>query len=219
MQNNLSFEELTSGVLDQLKSQGYMDSTLTVYRRTFNRIYSFMKSADTTTYTEQIGEDFLQNTNVCESTMVAYRCAVRRLNDFIGGKPYICHILSEDDPIPEAFKIMVGDFIKACKDSGNMPLTIKAKRRTCIRFLRFIEENGYTALVEVNTQIISKSLSIYSNGDDYARLRLFLKYLYEKGIVKTDFSVIIPRYKRRKPIPTVYSPTEVQQIEDRKSVV
>ena len=214
MQNNLSFTELTSGVLEQLKSQGYMDSTLIVYSRTFKRIHSFMRSANVTTYTEQVGEDFLQSTNVCKSTMVAYRCAVRRLNDFICGKPYICHTLAENDPIPESFQTVAKDYIRACENSGNKPLTIRSKRRACTRFLRFIEENGYTELVGVNTEIVSKSLSIYSNGDDYARLRLFLKYLYEIGIVKTDLSVIIPRYKRRKPIPTVYSPTEVQQIEE-----
>ena len=213
MRDNLSFEELSTSVLDQLKSQGYMDSTIIVYRRTFNRIRRFMESVGNEMYTKQVGDAFLTNSKVCESTMVAYRCAVRRLNDYIDGKPYICHVLGPDDYVPEAFGDILGGFIDLCEDEGNKPLTIKAKRHTCALFLQFIESNGCTNLMELSTEIVSKSLSIYTNRDNYARLRLFLKYLSDEGITKTDFSVIIPHYKRRKPVPTAYTPEEVLRIE------
>ncbi|NDO51595.1 hypothetical protein FMM75_20190 [Lachnospiraceae bacterium MD335] len=38
----LPFDELMKAVLEQLKSQKYMDSTLTVYRRTYKRIHIFL---------------------------------------------------------------------------------------------------------------------------------------------------------------------------------
>lgn len=37
----LPFDKLMKAVLEQLKSQKYMDSTLNVYRRTYNRIHIF----------------------------------------------------------------------------------------------------------------------------------------------------------------------------------
>ena len=41
-QRNIGFDELCEAVLNQLKSQGYMDSTLTVYRRFYNRVHAFI---------------------------------------------------------------------------------------------------------------------------------------------------------------------------------
>ena len=213
MRDNLTFKELSEGVIEQLKSQGYMESTLTVYQRTFSRIRCFMETMGTVVYSKKIGEAFLDDSKVCRSTLAAYRCAVRRLNDYLDGNPYICHVLRSDDLVPEAFLDALDGFITSCVDEGNKPLTIKAKRHTCALFLRFIEINGCTDLAELSTEIVSKSLGIYTNRDNYARLRLFLKYLSNKAITKTDFSVIIPHYKRRNPIPTTYTPEEVLQIE------
>lgn len=43
MDNNaITFSELMNAVIDQLKSWKYMDSTLIEYRRTYNRIQSFL---------------------------------------------------------------------------------------------------------------------------------------------------------------------------------
>lgn len=105
MRDNLSFEELSTSVLDQLKSQGYMDSNIIVYRRTFNRIRRFMESVGNEMYTKQVGDAFLTNSKVCESTMGAYRCAVRRLNDYIDGNMTF-HLL-----LPSSIRILPSSFV------------------------------------------------------------------------------------------------------------
>ena len=51
-----------------------MDSTLTVYRRFYNRIHAFIKLNGTEIYTKEAGEQFLQKTTVSESTLSAYKC-------------------------------------------------------------------------------------------------------------------------------------------------
>ena len=55
----LPFDELMKAVLEQLKSQKYMDSTLTVYRRTYNRIHIFLNHHGTDIYTHELGKAFL----------------------------------------------------------------------------------------------------------------------------------------------------------------
>ena len=213
MQDNLSFYELSAGVLEQLKSQGYQESTLTVYRRTFNRIRHHMKSIGAASYNKQVGESFLSSTGVCESTLKSYRCAVRRLNDFIDGLPYACHVSGDNYHVPDLFRDDLKRFIASCKDSGNKPSTIKAKKHACILFLRFLEINGCKDLTELNAEIVSKGLRIYKNKGNYAIVRQFLKYLSDESITRIDLSGIVPRYKRQKPLPTVYTPDEVIQIE------
>ena len=87
-QKAVSFNELMKGVLDQLRANGYMESTITIYRRTYTRIRVFLNRFDTDFYTPEIGTKFLAETNVKKSTASAYACAIRRLNDFIDSKPF-----------------------------------------------------------------------------------------------------------------------------------
>ena len=87
-QKAVSFNELMEGVLDQLRANGYMESTITIYRRTYTRIRVFLNRFDTDFYTPKIGTKFLAETNVKKSTASAYACAIRRLNDFIDSKPF-----------------------------------------------------------------------------------------------------------------------------------
>ena len=50
-EKTLNFHKLSDCVINQLKKQNYMDSTLMVYRRIYNRIYSLMKKLGIETYT------------------------------------------------------------------------------------------------------------------------------------------------------------------------
>ena len=85
-QKAVSFNELMEGVLDQLRANGYMESTITIYRRTYTRIRVFLNRFDTDFYTPKIGTKFLAETNVKKSTASAYACAIRRLNDLVSWK-------------------------------------------------------------------------------------------------------------------------------------
>ena len=45
-------------------------------------------------------------------------------------------------------------------------------------------------------------------------LRQFLRYLFENGLITKDLSTIVPRYKRRQIVPSVFTPEEIKKIED-----
>ena len=48
----------------------------------------------------------------------------------------------------------------------------------------------------------------------WGELRVFLRYLTEFEIVKSDYSTIIPHYSKPYVIPSVYSVEEIKQIEE-----
>lgn len=196
----LTFEELMKAVLKQLKSQKYMDSTLTVYRRIYNHIHIFLNHHGTDVYTHELGKAFLTDSNVSKSTLVAYACAVRRLDDYIDEKPYRCHHGDYSGQIP--FADTLTGYLQECIDNGNKPATICSKERTCISFLSFVENAGCSDLSQLSTGIVSQALLTFSNKDAYARIRQFLNYLAEKGIIEVDLSRIVPRYKRGAVLPT-----------------
>lgn len=82
-ENTLPFYGLMEQVLIQLKDQGYMDSTITVYRRFYNRVNSYLNQLNTDIYTKATGDSFLSTLNVSDTTFVSYKCAIRRLNDYL----------------------------------------------------------------------------------------------------------------------------------------
>ncbi len=209
----LPFDELMKAVLEQLKSQKYMDSTLTVYRRTYNRIHIFLNHYGTDVYTHELGKAFLADSNVSKPTLVAYACAVRRLNDYIDGKPYRCHHGDYNEQVPLVFADTLTGYLQECIDNGNKPATICSKERTCISFLSFVENAGCSDLSHLNTGIVSQALLTFSNKDAYARIRLFLNYLAEKSIIEMDLSRIVPHYKRGAVLPTTYTPDEISRVE------
>lgn len=66
----------------QFKEANYMESVLTVYKRTYHRVIEFMLLNDYQNYNPDIGKAFLDKQKVSDSTMGAYKCAIRRLNDY-----------------------------------------------------------------------------------------------------------------------------------------
>ena len=101
--NTVTFEELASNVINQLKSQKYMDSSLVIYRRIYSRVHVFLNEQGTDVYSHELGKAFIESTNVCKSTLATYTCAVRRLDDYIDGKPYRCHHENPKNTVPKEF--------------------------------------------------------------------------------------------------------------------
>lgn len=210
----LNFTELMDCVINQLKEQNYMESTLTIYRRIYNRVHSLMQQQGTEIYTNEIGYAFLSGTNVCKSTYSAYSCAIRRLDDYIEGIPYRCHHGNPGEEVPEILGCILNEYLIKCVESGNKPATVSEKRKSCILFLKYVAQAGCTDISSLDTGLAGQALLIYTNKDNYARIRQFLKYLTDKGYTKTDLSGIIPRYKRHKVLPTTYTPVEITRLEN-----
>jgi len=212
-QKAVSFNELMDGVLDQLRTNGYMESTLTIYRRTYSRIRVFINRFDTDFYTPEIGAKFLADTKVKKSTASAYACAIRRLNDFIESKPFRSHHDCPHVQAPPEFTSILEEFLQECIDSGNKPATLQFKERTCGLFLDSLKKGGCTDLSCLDAGRVSRSLLTFSNKERYAVIRQFLRFLADKSITETDLSGIVPHYRRRKNLPTTYTPEEIARVE------
>ena len=207
------FNELMEGVLDLLQSKGYMESSLTVYRRTYTRIQAFLSQCGTDVYTPEIGEGFLAGTNVKKTTFVAYACAIRRLNDFHAGKPFRSHRECPHIQSPPEFSWLLDEYLRECMDGGNKPATLQTKERICGLFLDLLKRDGCTELSQMDAGTVSRLLLAFSNKDSYAVIRQFLRFLADKGVTEMDLSGVVPRYRRRKPLATTYTPEEIARME------
>ena len=216
--NVMSFSELAEAVINQLKSEKYLDSTVINYRRTYNRIHVFLQQSGTDEYTHELGKSYLSNLKVSASTFSSCACAVRRLDDYIDGKPYRAHHDNYREQVPSAFSDALEGYLKECGNIGNKPATIQAKEKICISFLCFLDKSGCKELSLLSTDLVSLALLNVSNKDNYARIRQFLKYLADNGLTSTDLSGIVPRHKRGMIIPTTYEPHEILKVENSINV-
>lgn len=206
-------DDLIDGVIMQLKEKNYMDSTLSVYKRTYHKVREFMLLNEHRIYTSDIGRAFLNEQNVANSTMSAYKCAIRRLNDYCNGKEFRSHHENKTVNICNDYRQLLEDYLNDCIKKGNKPGTIIHKRFACIHFLNFLSANGYHDIALINANIITSALLIFTNLDRYAEVRQFLKFLKGNGRINRDYAEIIPHPKRVQPIPSVYTIDEIKLIE------
>ncbi len=210
----LSMDTLSELVLDQLREHGYKESSLVNYSRIFKRIERYCNETGDGKYTPDAGNRFLEHTNVSDHTLTAYGCVVRRLDDYLSGRPYRSHRDEPHKTVPPAFAGLLNDFLGECRKTGNKQRTLQAKEKTATEFLLYIDQEGCTRIADIDVTLVSRALLIINNKDNYGRIRQFLEYLYNVGLTKTNFSGIVPHYKKPMPLPTSYEPSEIQLMED-----
>lgn len=214
MEVNISaIRNVTESILRQLQEQNYKETSLANYRRFYDRLYAFMSQNGIEVYNEEVGQIFFDYISAGKSTSKFYAVAVRRLNDFINGEPYRCHHKVAVDDIPATFIEVVNAYLNECEKSGNKPVTIMQKKKSCGLFLQEIEKMGCTDLSCLNVQLVSQALLIFENKEHFAVCRQFLRFLSETGIIDKDYSGIVPRYRRRKTLPTTYTVEEITAVE------
>ena len=141
----IPFSELSERVIEQLREQGYKDSTLEIYRRVFNRIHVFTNQLGTDTYSSEAGKLFLKSINVCSDTFVTYKCIVRRLDDYIDDKPYRYHHAEPSTEVVRTYSKILDEYLKDCLGNGNSLYTINTKKKACTREARAVKASDLSS--------------------------------------------------------------------------
>ncbi len=115
---------------------------------------------------------------------------------------------------PCTFTRLLDDYLEHCAENGNSPVTVRRKKDFCLIFLQFLSDVGCNDISDISIELVAKSCLIYTNKDGYVALRQFLMYLFKNGLITKDLSTIVPRYKRRQIVPSVFTPEETKKIED-----
>jgi len=79
--------------------------------------------------------------------------------------------------------------------------------------LQFIDNKGVNELTEITPQhIYSAFQSATDKGGFRKSVCAFLQYAYRHKLIPSDFSLIVPAIRRREPVPSVYSPDEIETL-------
>ena len=109
------------------------------------------------------------------------------------------------------------------KDSERLrPASLLTYERQLSRFLAFLKESSIHNVQEIDVSSIYryiKTLPTHCKSNTYIAISVtkrFMKWLYERGLVSSDVSLMIPsgRYTQQSELPSVYSKDEIEQILD-----
>lgn len=214
---NLSFGDLLEKFLHYLEDKSYTQLTLVNYRRTLRKIEPFMIVHGIGAYTPEIGmhyyENYLAENKLGISRQKAMFTAIRRLNEFYSGIEYRVQQEYEINLLPCNYEHALGLFATECAETGNKDITIESKKRSARSFLRECIAFGCPDIQSLNPSYITKACLAIENKDGFAVVRAFLKFLSIREAAESDFSTLVPRYKRPIDIPVTYSEEEILRFE------
>ena len=213
----LSFDELSAKLMEELSRKCYGSETMDNYRRALSRIGRFMDEEGLCDYSGEVGEAFIaariSGAYISESHLKFTQTVVRRLNDVSKGIGY--RLIKSKTVLltPPQYSKPLESYLQHCQSHGNKECTITWKRSICCKFLCSLTSLGCLSVDDISTDYICRTIVCHTNKDAYAVVRAFLQHLFQTNILKIDYSDIIPKYSRRKTLPTAYSIDEVQQLE------
>jgi len=215
---NLSFSGLLVELLQYLEDKSYTQSTLDNYRRTLKKIEPYMTAHGIGAYKPEVGrcyyEYYLSENELGISRQLAMLTAIRRLNDFYSGIAYTILPGREDELLPDDYECVLDMFTTQSTEAGNKTITVKKKRHLLHCFLSDCISLGCPDIYSLNPSHVARACLLVGNKDGWAVIRVFLKFLNTSGIIETDFSMLVPRYRKPIRVPVTYSEEEICRFEE-----
>lgn len=144
---------------------------------------------------------------------------VQLLNCFLEGKTYRFRHFPERPTcnIPSEMSDTIGKFIKTLEDCRMAHGTINGYRHLLVSFATKQMLLGNHSFCTINREGILDFMSSIQNADPskQMRLRKFLKYIYNEGVIPNDFSEIFAntRVRRKEKLPSYYTKEEIRRLE------
>lgn len=231
MKEKLKIHELMDKVLADLRRQKYADYTVGSYRHCYNGLAKFIEGKNVAYYSNALAIDYVQHKfsitidglyGQCPSNVRPSIRALKLLSDYStnnvvikkgrpGKKPFEC---------PDVFRADYEAFKLACKSRNYAPLGEASLFWSLHKFLIFMKKEGLDSSSEMTSIHILKFLSSqkdYSSryiATTISRLRNYLRFLYQEGIIEHDLCKCLPhmRITRSPFIPSVWEQTDVKKL-------
>ena len=115
-------------------------------------------------------------------------------------------------PLNDQYIILVESYLEKCKAEGNCEWTLTFKQQSCEEFLLEMTNLGKD-LATLDAATVGKISINKVNRNKWHVYRMFLHFLFEKGFLSKDLSIIVPTYREKQPLPAIYTVSEVKKIE------
>jgi len=115
-------------------------------------------------------------------------------------------------PLNDQYNILVDSYLKKCQTEGNCDSTLLFKRTSCEEFFHEMVSLGKN-LSTLDAATVGHISVGKKNRNKWHVYRMLLHFLFERGDIQRDLSVVVPTYRERQPLPAVYTIGEIKRIE------
>jgi len=203
-------------VMDSFSNSDFNKTTIEYYRWIYSRFLKYCDDNKITHYSESIGEQFItflkiENSEIRSAQLSVFKRCINRLNCAFKGNEWEPLRRPCGEYVQSCFNYVVIEYEKYLMRSGKTHRLIRSYTLPVSKFLRDIEQLGYTDLKLLSNEAILKAFEFATNKRTFHEIiGMFLKYIFERGLTKTNLRLIIPAVIRHQSVPSVYSLEEVE---------
>ncbi len=218
-QNKADCAALAANVLAAMENDGY--SYTMVHRRCNYILREITKYCDAVydgIYTPEAGDEYLRHKSIVippytDEWMNMCRNTVTRMNQALSGNLHWRPELARIPYKSSCFDTLLDEYEKYLYQRGNQIRDIRSRLHILARFMYCVQEAGITDIRKLSYTVIYAGYEAESSKGEFTKsVRSFLRYLFRKEILDTDMSAAVPSTSRSKPLPTVYTAEEIEQI-------
>lgn len=220
MEKQVTFHDLATHLRMLLESESYSQTTVKDMDFILNSFASYMDKNGLVVYSPEIGERLIQycevELKVCASRVTRARVIVRklnRLNQGLDGREALWGDKTSPIVLPADFEKILSAYISYCRKKGNKQTTLHYKQWICGRFLKNLSSSGCEKAEDISGDMVQLAFLQLKFSRYWERIGPFLRFLFEKGYTKLNYSMLIQHRKRNSPYPTVYSVDEITTVE------
>lgn len=224
----MTVAELTEAVIPFIENKNYSKAYINGLRRVFNRLKEYCIENEISTFSTELGQQFLNDRYKIEPGSVsrqfsrAHR-AMDMLSDFqLFGAVMIRRRLERE--FPEQFSQQAGAYLVQMEKDYARPNTVLSHKKSLYKFTDFLDSVGVDAISDLTVENVNNYIKavLCNYGKSVARLhfgimRKFLKFLYESGDLKEDLSIKLVSVKfgsAPSHLPSTFLPEEIEKILD-----
>ena len=208
----LNLEELIENLLDSMREQGYMESTISMYRSPFNKLINLSKQMSTNRLTLELSDAFVSDTlnertgqYSSEKVRLRTRC-IKLLEDYLANGTFVFKIYKKNKKKPFCSRYsddIYSGFEQFLKTENISDSTTYCALLIAYRFLHYLESVGIESIGDAPHWVIPgffgemsktwsrKGMHIIIDG-----LKRFLKFADKDSRLLT----CVPKARRTRPI-------------------
>lgn len=215
---NITIPDLKQKFFSLVQENHYSEQYQNYLRFRFAALESYMAQNGCYDYSPEIGEqfisDFNKNRDVKKSTRQGLATFISKVNDALYGHSFMARHSKNAKVTPDGFGRALDDYASYCRAKGNRKSTIEIKMRNCSHFCQLLSQSGCGSPDCIEDSQAAKACLKVCNKDAWRFVREFLQFIHEAAYIGKDYSYLVPKAPKKSVLPSVYSPEEIQKIEE-----
>jgi len=226
-----TIQELSTSVLAELQRLGYASATVTVYRRTYQRLIRYAEANRIQHYSIEVGEKWLK-----ESFGINPGLVVKSKGEYDSKWYYLirpCQCLTEwqlhkcialkrqgklaSQMTPHQFKKGYESYVTFCRDAEYSERGTYSRLNRIKRMLLFFDQKGVSSFNGITGRKISEFLATQIELDSrtvatlISSCRVFFRHLFRMGLTLNDLTEKLPAVKanRQFKLPKVWRQEDI----------